>query len=77
MQTKQKPKDFLFETIIGIVNNPDIQNLLEEYENIIYFDYSGKYLFRQLLFRNPRLLFSLVFTQPEMTKQYLYKMYYY
>ena len=72
-----EPKDYLFETFIEIANNPDVQDLLEEYEhNIINFDYSGKCIFRQLLFKNPELLFSMIFTKPEITMQYLDKMYY-
>ena len=69
-----EPKDYLFETIIAIANNPDIQDLLEEYENNIFnLDYNGKYIFRQLLFKNPELLFSLVFSKPEINTQYLEK----
>jgi hypothetical protein len=71
-----EPKDYLFETIVAIADNPDVQYLLEEYnQNIINFDYDGKYIIRQLLIRNPKLLFSMVLSKPEMTIQYLDKAY--
>jgi len=71
-----EPKDYLFETIIAIANNPDVQELLEENKhNINNFDFDNKYIFRQLLFKNPELLSSLVFTKPKMTTQYLEKSY--
>ena len=70
-----EPKDYLFETIIAIANNPDVQELLEENKHNINFDFDNKYIFRQLLFKNPELLSSLVFTKPKMTTQYLEKAY--
>jgi len=70
-----EPKDYLFETMVAIANNPDVQELFEEYENNINFDYDGKYIFRQLLFRNPKLLCSMVFTKPDITTQYLDEIY--
>jgi hypothetical protein len=69
-------KDYLFDTIIAIANNPDTQNLFEENNpNIIKFNFNNKYIFRQLLFKNPELLFSMVFSKPEMTTQYFDKAY--
>ena len=71
-----EPKDYLFETIVTIANNPDVQDLLEEYENnIINFDFNNKYVFRQLLIKNPELLSSMVITKPKMNIQYLDKIY--
>jgi hypothetical protein len=70
-----EPKDYLFETIIEIANNPDVKDLLKEYEHCINFDYNSKYIFRQLLFRNPELLFTIIFSKPEITTQYLDKTY--
>ena len=66
-----EPKDYLFETIVAIANNPDIKNLFEEYKNNINLDYNNKYIFRKLLFNNPELLFSMVFTKTKTTTQYL------
>ena len=70
-----EPKDYLFETIVAIANNPDVKNLFEEYRNNINLDYNNKYLFRQLLFKNPDLLFTMVFTKTKTTTQYLDKSY--
>ena len=70
-----EPKDYLFETIIIIANNPDIQNLFEEYKNNINLDYNNRYIFRQLLFKNPDLLCSMVFTKTKTTTQYLEESY--
>jgi hypothetical protein len=71
-----EPKDYLFETIVAIANNPDVKEIFEGYEhNIFNFDYNGKYIFRQLLFKNPKLLCSMVFTKPKTTTQYLDKAY--
>jgi hypothetical protein len=67
-----EPKDYLFETIIAIANNPDVQDLLEEYEhNFFNFDFNNKYVFRTLLFKNPELLCSMIFTKPVITMKYL------
>ena len=66
-----EPKDYLFETIIEIANNPEIQDLIEENKNNIdNLDFNNRYIFRQLLFKNPELLFSMVFTKPKMTTEY-------
>jgi hypothetical protein len=71
-----EPKDYLFETIINIANNPEIQDLLEENKNNIdNLDFNNKYIFRQIFFKNPELLFSMVFTKPKTTTQYLDKSY--
>jgi hypothetical protein len=71
-----EPKDYLFETIIKIAENPDVKELLEEYGyNSINFEFDYEYVFRQLLFKNPNLLFSIVFTNPKMTTRYYNKIY--
>jgi hypothetical protein len=70
-----EPKDYLFETIVAIANNPDVKNLFEEYRNNINLDYNNRYLFRKLLFKNPDLLCSMVFTKTKTTTQYLDKSY--
>jgi hypothetical protein len=67
-----EPKDYLFETIIEISNNPEVKELFEEYGNNIYdlvYDYRG--IFIQILFNNPSLLFSKLFTKPKITSDYL------
>jgi hypothetical protein len=67
-----EPKDYLFETIVAIANNPEVRELFEEYSNNIYdLDYNYKGIFLQILFNNPKLLFSKLFTKPKITKEYL------
>ena len=63
-----EPKDYLFETIIEIINNPDIKELIEEYSyNIFKIDYNFKGIYLQILFNNPKLLFSLISPKPKVT----------
>jgi len=67
-----EPKDYLFETFIEIANNPDIKELFEKYGNNIYdLDYNYKGIFLKILFNNPKLLFSELFTKPKFTSDYL------
>jgi len=67
-----EPKDYLFDTIVTIANNPEVKELFEEYGNNIYdLDYNYKGIFLQILFRNPSLLFSKLFTKPKITDEYL------
>lgn len=66
-----QPKDYLYETIIAISNNPDVQNLFEEHKNNIDFEFNNKYIFRQLLFRSPEIFWPMVFTKTKTTTQYL------
>ncbi|MHA1969265.1 MAG: hypothetical protein ACW964_15875 [Candidatus Hodarchaeales archaeon] len=71
-----EPKDYLFEFIVAIANNPDVQELFgENGNNAINLNFNNKNIFRQLLFRNPKLLCSMIFPKPEMTTQYLNKAY--
>jgi len=71
-----EPKEFLFQTIINLENNPDVQSLLEQYNNkILISDYDYKSVLSQLLFKKPRLLFSMIFTKPSVTYDYLEKSY--
>ena len=70
-----EPKDYLFETIVAISNNPDVQDLLDEYKNNFNFDLNNQYIFRQLFFKNPDLLCSMVFTKTKTTSQYIDKTY--
>ena len=67
-----EPKDYLFETIIDIANNPEVKELFEEYGNNIYdLDYNYKGILLKILFNNPKLLFSKLFTKPKITSEYL------
>jgi hypothetical protein len=67
-------KNFLFQTIIDISNNPEVNNLFEENKNkdrIFNCDYNFENVYPKLIFRNPRLIFSLLFSKPSMTFEYL------
>jgi len=67
-----EPKDYLFETIIELANNPEFKELFDEYGNNIYnLNYNYKGVFLQILFNNPKLLFSKLFTKPKITNEYL------
>ena len=66
-----EPKDYLFETIVAISNNQDIQDLLDEYKDSFNFNLNNQYIFRQLFFKNPDLLCSMVFTKTKTTSKYL------
>jgi hypothetical protein len=72
----EEPKDYLFQTIIEIANNPEVKSLLERYNNeeIIY-DYNFKDLISQLMLKKPGLLLNLVTTKPYITHDYLDKCY--
>jgi hypothetical protein len=66
-----EPKDYLYETIVAIANNPDVQDLFENNKANVNFDFNNQKTFRQLLFKNPDLLCSMVFTKTKTTTQYL------
>ncbi len=69
-----EPKEFLFQTIIDIANNPDVKILIEqEKKNGVFLDFNLYYrnIYRKLLFRNPNLLHLLILTKPSITHEYL------
>jgi len=66
-----EPQDYLYETIIAIANNPDVKELFEEHKNNIEFEFNNKYIFRQMLFKSPQILWPMVFTKTKTTTQYL------
>jgi len=70
-----EPKDYLYETIVAIANNPDVQDLFENNKNNVNFDFNNQYIFRQLFFKNPELLCSMVLKKTKTTTQYLDKSY--
>ena len=72
------PKEYLFQTIINIANNPDVKDLFNQDENkagFISLDYNFRNVNLKLLIRNPRLLFSMLFTKPSITPGYIECMY--
>ena len=70
-----EPKYYLFQTIIDIANNPEVNILFELYRNDLYRVDVDRSVYRKLLLRNPRLFSSLLFTKPSMTHEYLNKCY--
>ncbi len=72
-----EPYDYLFQIIIDLVNNPDVKKLFEQYENDLLKVDIDRSVYRKILFRNPRLFRSLIFTKPSLTYEYLDKSYNY
>ncbi len=70
-----EPKDYLFQTIIEIANNPEVKNLLEQYDNDLFKVDIDRSVYRKILVRNPRLFRSMIFTKPSLTCEYLNKTY--
>jgi len=70
-----EPKDYLFQTIIDIANNPDVKELLEQYNNDFFKVDIDRSVYHKILVRNPRLLFNTLFTKPSMSVEYLNKCY--
>jgi hypothetical protein len=71
-------KDFLFQTILDIADNPEVKGLLnlneEDWKNdnlYISWNLDSKGLFQKLLFKKPTTLMSILFTEPSMTHNYL------
>ena len=68
------PKEYLFQTILGISNNHDVMELFEQIEfidDVVVCDYNFRNLYLKLLFRSPRVLFSLLFTRASVSYEYL------
>jgi hypothetical protein len=70
-----EPKDYLFQTLIDIANNPEVKELLDQYENDLFNVDIDRNVYRKLLMRNPRLMFNTLFTKLSMSVEYLNKCY--
>jgi hypothetical protein len=68
-------KDFLFQTIIDIANNPDVITLLEQYDNDFVDVDIERSVYRKIVLKNPLLFFNLLLTKPTNTHRYLNKCY--
>jgi len=66
-----EPKDYLFQTIIDIANNPDVKKLLEQYDDDLFKVDLDRGIYRKILFRNPRLFLNMIFTKPSLSIEYL------
>jgi len=72
----EQAKEYLFQTILDIANNPDAKNLFKQYNHkILTSDYDYKIAFTQIFQKKPRLLLSILFTKPTITYDYLDKSY--
>jgi len=70
-----EPKDYLFQTIIDIANNPEVKNLLGKYSNDLFKVDIDRSVYRKLFLRNQRLFRSLILTKPSLSVEYLDKCY--
>jgi len=70
-----EPKDYLFQTIVDIANNPDVKELFEQYDNDLFSVDVDKSVYRKLFLRNPRQMINTLFTKPSMSIEYLDKCY--
>jgi len=69
-----EPKEYLFQTIIDIANNPVLTKLLEHSRgNGIIFNhyYDIKSIIYEIFFKNPRLILSLLFIKASITYEFL------
>ena len=70
-----EPKDYLFQSIIDIVNNPDVKSIFGQYNNDLFKFDIDRNVYRRILYRNPRLIFSLLSTKPFINYELLDKCY--
>jgi len=71
VKTDVETKNYLFQTIIDITNNPEVKNLFEQYKYDLFKVDIDRSVYRKIFFRNPRVLFQLIFTKPSMSHKYL------
>ena len=65
-----EPKEFLFQTLIDIGNNQDVQEIFEQF-GLLEFNLNFRVIFQKLLLRNPSVLFSTLFSKPKLTTESL------
>ena len=68
-------KDYLFQTIIDVANNPKVKKLLEQYDNDLFKVNINRDVYSKLLLRNPKLMFNTFFNKPSLSIEYLEKCY--
>jgi len=66
-----EPKDYLFQTIIDIANNPNVKELLEQHKNDLLKVDIDKGILYKIFFKNPKLLFNLLSNKPSLSLEYL------
>jgi len=75
----EEAKEYLFQTLIDISNNPEVKQFLNEPKNSLISrnnnNYDCKNTIQKIYSHNPKLLKSIFFTRPKMTYDYLEKNY--
>jgi len=75
----EQAKNYLFQTLIDISNNPDVKQFLNEHKHDLIprnnSNYDYKYDIQKIYSKNPKLLKSIFCTKPKMTIEYLEKNY--
>ena len=69
-----EPKEYLFQTIVDIINNPEINLLFETTKNdgeCICYNYDIRSVFQKIFFKKPLLIFTMIFSKPSITHTYL------
>ena len=66
-----EPKDYLFQTIIDITNNPDVKKLLEQHNYDLFKIDIDRSIYNIIFCRNPRLFYFLIFNKPSISQEYL------
>jgi len=70
-----EPKDYLFQTIIDIANNPELKELLEQHKCDLFKLNVDRSVYCKLFLRYPRLFGSLLFSKSSLTYEYLDRTY--
>ena len=73
----EEVKEYLFQTLIDISNNPKVKEFLNEHKHDLITNNNNNYknAVKKILLQKPRLLKSIPFTKPKMTYDYLEKNY--
>ncbi|MCK5031204.1 MAG: hypothetical protein KAR64_07035 [Thermoplasmatales archaeon] len=75
-EINEEEKEYLFQTIIDVANNPDVKDLLKQNNhNKFNSDYDFKGLYSELLVKNPEIFASMLATKPSITQGYLDKIF--
>ena len=82
-KAETEPKQYLYETIMDIKNNQEINEILNRvkddwnsnYRNYINWNYDGKEAFQNLVIKKPYVLYTLLFTEPTISSEYFEKSY--
>ena len=70
----EKVKEYLFQTLIDILNNPEVKQFLNEHKHDLITrnnNYDCKNAIQKISSQNPKLLKSIFITKPKMTYEYL------